>query len=174
MGVCPFIHSFFLAMALPKAKKIELIDNYSNALRSAKSVAYVSFKGLSVKKTEELRRTLRAENSSYFVVKKTLWNRAAEAANIKGVAPEVGSELAVIVSEDLLTPARLSYEFAKANKGVFSLVGGIFDGEYKSQAEMTAIASIPSREVLLSQLAYLLKSPMQRIAIAVSEVAKQK
>lgn len=161
-------------MALPKAKKIELIESYKKALANAKSVAYVSFKGLPVKQTEELRRTLRAENTSYFVVKKTLWDRAAKEASIKGVLPLVESEMAVICGEDLLIPARLSYEFAKTHKGLFTLKGGIFDGEYKSQAEMTAIATIPAREVLLSQIAYLLKSPMQRIAIAVSEVAKTK
>lgn len=161
-------------MALPKAKKIELIDSYKKSLQSAKSVAYVSFKGLSVKATEELRRSLRAENSSYFVVKKTLWDRAVKEAGISGEMPFVGSEMAVVCSEDLLVPARLSYEFSKTHKGLLTLVGGIFDGQFKSQVEMTAIATIPSREVLLSQLAYLLKSPMQRIAIAVKEVAAQK
>lgn len=161
-------------MALPKAKKIELIESYTKALKGAKSVAYVSFKGLSVKATEELRRSLRAENSTYFVVKKTLWDRVAKEAGIKGTFPLVASEMAVVCSEDLLSPARISYEFAKTHKGLLTLVGGIFDGEFKSQVEMTAIATIPSRDVLLSQLAYLLKSPMQRIALAVSEVAKSK
>ncbi len=161
-------------MALPKAKKIELIDSYKKALGVAKSVAYVSFRGLPVKQTEELRRTLRAEESSYFVVKKTLWDIAVKNAKITGEIPFVQSEMAVICSEDLLVPARLSYEFSKTHKGLLTLMGGIFDGEFKSQAEMIAIATIPSREVLLSQLAYLLKSPMQRIAIAVSEVAKTK
>ena len=161
-------------MALPKAKKVELIDSYKKALSTAKSVAYVSFKGLPVKQTEELRRSLRAESSSYFVVKKTLWDLAVKNAKITGESPLVASEMAVICSEDLLTPARLSYEFAKSHKGLLTLMGGIFDGEFKSREEMTAIATIPSREVLLSQIAYLLKSPMQRIALAVSEVAKTK
>ncbi len=161
-------------MALPKAKKIELIDTYKKALSQAKSVAYVSFKGLPVKHTEELRRTLRADNSSYFVVKKTLWDLAVKDRKVTGEAPFIANEMAVIVSEDLLIPARLSYEFSKTHKGKLTLMGGIFDGAFKSQKEMTAIATIPSRDVLLSQLAYLLKSPMQRIAIAVSEVAAKK
>ena len=95
-------------------------------------------------------------------------------AKIKGDAPVTGEELAVIYGEDLLSPARLSYEFSKNNKDMFTILGGIFDGEFKSQSEMLSIATIPSREVLLSQLAYLLKSPMQRIAIGLSEVAKKK
>jgi large subunit ribosomal protein L10 len=161
-------------MALPKAKKVELIDSYKKALSTAASVAYVSFKALPVKQTEELRRALRAENSSYFVVKKTLWDLAVKDKKVTGEAPLVQSEMAVIVSEDLLVPARLSYEFSKTHKGKLTLMGGIFDGAFKSQQEMMVIATIPPRDVLLSQLAYLLKSPMQRLAIGINEVAKTK
>ncbi len=161
-------------MALKKAKKAELIDSYTNALKSAKSAVYVKFRGLPVGETMELRDTLFGENTHYTVVKKTLWKRATDAVGIKGEAPVVGEELAVVWGEDLLIPARLSYEFAKTHKESFGILGGIFDGEFKDAKAMTAIATIPPREVLLSQLAYLLKSPMQRIAIAVSEVAKTK
>jgi large subunit ribosomal protein L10 len=108
------------------------------------------------------------------VVKKTLWKRATDAAKVTGDAPSTEQELAVVYGDDLLTPARLSYEFSKTHKDTFAIVGGIFDGEFKSQQEMLSIATIPPREVLLSQLAFLLKSPMQRFAIAVNEVAKSK
>ncbi len=161
-------------MALPRAKKAELIASYTDALKGAKSAVYVKFKGLSVADTSKLRGQLFSENTHYTVVKKTLWSRATDAVGIKGEAPTVGEELAVVYGEDLLTPARLSYEFSKTHKDTFAIVGGIFDGTFKSQSEMLSIATIPPREVLLSQLAYLLKSPMQRIAIAVSEVAKSK
>jgi large subunit ribosomal protein L10 len=55
-----------------------------------------------------------------------------------------------------------------------TVVGGVFDGGYKTQAEMLAIATIPPREVLLAQLANLLNSGVQRFAIALNEVAKTK
>lgn len=161
-------------MALKKAKKTELIDSYTNALKNSKSAVYVQFKGLPVSETMNLRNTLFGENLHYTVVKKTLWDRATKNANITGDRPEVLSELAVVYGDDLLSPARFSYEFAKNHKESFAILGGIFDGSYKNKEEMMAIATIPPREVLLSQLAYLLKSPMQRIAIAVSEVAKTK
>ncbi len=161
-------------MALTRAKKAELIASYSEALKKAKSAVYVKFKGLSVADTSTLRSKLFDEKTHYTVVKKTLWKRATDAAGIKGEAPVTGEELAVVYGEDLLIPARLSYEFGKAHKESFTILGGIFDGLFKNQSEMLSIATIPPREVLLSQLAYLLKSPMQRIAIAVSEVAKTK
>ena len=161
-------------MALTKAKKAELIDSYTQALKGAKSAVYVKFSGLPVKETMELRDTLFGENTHYTVVKKTLWNRAVNAVGITGDAPVIGSEMAVVWGEDLLIPARLSYEFSKTHKENFAILGGIFDGTFKDAKEMMAIATIPPREVLLSQLAYLLKSPITGLAIAVSEVAKKK
>lgn len=161
-------------MALPRAKKAELISSYGEALSKAKSAVYVKFKGLSVADTSSLRGQLFGEKTNYTVVKKTLWKRATDAAGIKGTAPETAEELAVIYGEDLLTPARLSYEFQKTHKDTFTILGGIFDGEFKNQKEMLSIATIPPREVLLSQLAFLLKSPMQKLAVGLSEVAKTK
>ena len=161
-------------MALKKAKKAELIDSYTDALKASKSAVYVKFKGLPVKETMELRNALFGENIHYTVVKKTLWSRATNAVGIKGEAPVVGEELAVVWGDDLLAPARLAYEFGKTHKESFGIVGGIFDGEFKDAKSMMEIATIPPREVLLSQLAYLLKSPMQRIAIAINAVAQTK
>ena len=161
-------------MALPRAKKAELIASYTDALKGANSAVYVKFKGLSVAETSKLRSQLFDEKTHYTVVKKTLWKRATDATGVKGEAPVTGEELAVIYGEDLLIPARLSYEFSKTHKDTFSILGGIFDGEFKSQKEMLSIATIPPRDVLLSQIAYLLKSPMQKLAIGLSEVAKVK
>lgn len=161
-------------MALLRAKKAELIDFYTEAIKGANSAVYVKFKGLSVADTSKLRSELFGENTHYTVVKKTLWKRATDAVGIKGEAPVTGEELAVVYGKDLLTPARISYEFSKAHKDTFAILGGIFEGEFKSQKEMLSIATIPPREVLLSQLAYLLKSPMQRLAIGLSEVSKVK
>jgi large subunit ribosomal protein L10 len=161
-------------MALPRAKKAELIASYTEAIKEANSAVYVKFKGLSVADTSTLRSQLFSEGTHYTVVKKTLWKRATDANGIKGEAPVTGEELAVVHGKDLLTPARLSYEFSKLHKGTFTILGGIFDGEFKSQSEMLSIATIPPREVLLSQLAYLLKSPITKLAVGLSEVAKTK
>lgn len=161
-------------MALTKAKKAELISSYKDALKNSKSAVYVKFKGLPVKDTMELRKELFKEKTGYTVVKKTLWDIAVKSEEIKGEIPEVKEEMAVVWGMDLLTPARISYEFSKKHKGSFGILGGIFDGNFKNASEMMAIATIPPREVLLSQLAFLLKSPMQRVAIAISEVAKKK
>lgn len=161
-------------MALKKAKKVELIDSYADHLKNAQSAVYVSFKGMGVAKQEELRKKLFAEKMNYTVVKKSLWNIAAKAANITGESPAVTAEMAVLWGSDLLAPARIVYEFSRVNKKAVAILGGIFEGQYKDANEMMAIATIPPREVLLSQLAYLLKSPMQRLAIGIDAVAQKK
>lgn len=161
-------------MALTKSKKVDLVESYTEALKNAKSLVYVNFKGLPVKKQETLRKSLFNEGMRYTVVKKTLWDRAIGSTSIAGEKPEVAGEMAVVWGDDLLAPARIANTFAKENKDLFAIQGGIFDGQFKSASEMLAIANIPPREVLLSQLAFLLKSPMQRIAIAINEVAKTK
>lgn len=161
-------------MALSKNKKSELVKKYSDILEKAKTFVYVKFKGLNVKDTEVLRKKLFSEGISYNVVKKTLWNRALSQKNIIGEAPIIVEEMAVIAGEDLLTPAKLANDFSKEHKGVFSILGGIFDGSFKDQKSMMEIATIPTREVLISQIAFLLKSPIQRLAIGLNEVAKNK
>lgn len=82
--------------------------------------------------------------------------------------------MAVIAGVDLLAPARIAHDFSKLYRNIFGIVGGIFDGKYQSEVEMKSIATIPSREVLISQIAFLLKSPIQRLAIGLNEVAKTK
>ena len=161
-------------MAITKDKKTSIIASFADMLRDAQSAAFVQFKGLTVKDAQELRRALRAEGVSYKVGKKTLLKRVLADMGIQGDLPALEGEIAIAASTDLLAPARAVYEFQKTHKEQVSLVGGIFEGSYKDQASMMTIATIPPREVLLSQIAYLLKSPMQRLAIAVNEVAKQK
>jgi large subunit ribosomal protein L10 len=161
-------------MALKKAKKAELIDSYTDALKGSKSAVYVKFKGLPVSETSTLRGSLFGEKMHYTVVKKTLWSRATTALGIKGDAPAIAEEMAVVWGDDLLAPARLAYEFQKTHKDTFGILGGIFDGEFKNAQEMMAIATIPPRDVLLAQLAFLLKSPMQRLAIGLGQVAAKK
>ena len=161
-------------MAISKDKKISLISEVSVKVRDAQSIVFVGFKKLSVKETIELRRTLRSENVGFTVLKKTLLKRVLEEQNNTGEYPELPGEVAIAYSTDLLSPARLVHEFSKTHKEQIVILGGVFEGKYMDREQMTGIATIPPREVLLSQIAYLLKSPIQRLAIGINEVAKTK
>lgn len=161
-------------MAITKDKKVAIVASFADMLKDAQSVAFVQFHKLTVKDANALRRNLRAEGITYKVGKKTLLKRVLSGMQVTGQLPDLEGEIAIAASADLLAPARVVYDFQKTHKDVVTLVGGIFEGVYKDKESMMSIALIPSREVLLSQIAYLLMSPIQRLAIAVNEVAKTK
>ncbi|HEY4512850.1 MAG TPA: 50S ribosomal protein L10 [Candidatus Paceibacterota bacterium] len=161
-------------MPVTRKKKEEAYKNLSEGLKSSKSVVFVNFHGLTVADSTELRRKLRESGIKYSVAKKTIAGKVLEEQSYSGNMPELTGELAIAWGEDLIAPAREVNEFEKKFKDRVKILGGIFEGVYKDRDAMKSIAMIPTREVLLSQIAYLLKSPMQRFAIAVSEVAKKR
>ncbi len=161
-------------MPITKAKKGEILKQLNTIVDSSKSIVFLSLKGITANDTVVMRKKLTSEKVGLKVAKKTLFKKVVADKNISGTMPEFGQETAFAYGEDLLAPAREMLSFTKMHKGLISIVGGIFDGAYKSKEEMMQIATIPSREVLISQIAYLLKSPIQSLAIAVSEVSKTK
>jgi large subunit ribosomal protein L10 len=161
-------------MPISRQKKEEIYSKLNDGLKKSKSAVFVNFHGLLVSDLTVLRKTMREAGITYVVAKKTIASKVLNEQGYKGELPELKGELAVVYGEDLLQPAKEVSDFEKKFKGKISIVGGVFEGEFKNAEEMKAIANIPSREVLLSQIAYLLKSPIQRLAIAVSEVAKTK
>lgn len=158
---------------LHKTKKEEMIKELGQAIKEAPSVVFVNFHGMTVHNETALRKELRDQGVSYKVSRKTLLKRVLAGA-ATGEMPELKGEVAIAYSKDQIAPSREVFNFQKTHKGMISILGGIFDGKFVDGAYMTEIATIPSREVLLSKIAFLLKSPMQRLAIAVNEVAKTK
>lgn len=150
-----------------------MIKDLEGAIQDSKSLVFVNFHGLKVADETVLRRSLREQGVNYKVSRKTLLARALK-GKAEGVVPELGGEVAIAYSKDATSSPREVYNFQKTHKGLLNILGGIFDGKFVDGAYMIEIATIPSREVLLSKFAFLLKSPMQRFALALSEVAKKK
>ncbi|MEN9582625.1 MAG: ribosomal protein large subunit ribosomal protein [Candidatus Parcubacteria bacterium] len=161
-------------MALTKAKKNELLADAAGITKEAKTIVFVKFDKLTVADSIALRRGLRAEGSGYRVIKKTLLKRALSDGGYTGDMPDMPGEIAVAYSADLLAPARAVYEFSKSNKDKVEIMGGVFDGMFKSKVDMLSIATIPPRETLIAQFVNLINSPIQRFAVVVSEIAKAK
>jgi large subunit ribosomal protein L10 len=161
-------------MAITKEKKKEIITGLEKAIAKSKSVVFVNFHKLLVKDASAIRRSLKSENVGYVVAKKSLFKRVLDGIKIKGETPNIKGELALAYGEDLIAPARSIYEFQKKLDGKVSILGGIFDGEFKSQAEMMGIASIPSLDVLRGMFVNIINSPIQRFAIALNQIAEKK
>ena len=158
---------------LQKSKKEEMIKDLEKAIKGSESLVFVNFHGLKVSDETKLRRELRDKEVSYKVSRKTLLARALK-GKAEGEVPELAGEVAIAYSKDAISSPREVYNFQKTHKGMLNILGGIFAGKFVNSAYMMELAMIPSREVLLSKIAFLLKSPMQRLAIAVNEVAKKK
>ncbi|MEK7539019.1 MAG: 50S ribosomal protein L10 [Patescibacteria group bacterium] len=164
---------------LQKSKKEEIIKDLEETIKGSESLVFVNFHGLKVSDETILRRNLRKEKVGYKVSRKTLLVRALK-GKAEGEIPELAGEVAIAYlpaqagSKDATTTPREIYNFQKTHKGILNILGGIFEGKFIESGKMMELAMIPTREVLLSKLAFLLQSPMQRLAIAVNEVAKGK
>lgn len=158
---------------LKKSTKEEMIKGLESAVTNSKSVVFVNFHGLKVGDETLLRQDLRKSGVSYKISRKTLLKRALT-GKATGELPDLTGEVAMAYADDDIAPAREVYNFQKTYKVPLNILGGIFNGKFVDGVYMKEIATIPSREVLLSKVAFLLQSPMQRLAIAVNEVAKTK
>jgi large subunit ribosomal protein L10 len=158
---------------LQKSKKEEMIKDLEKAIKGSESVVFVNFHGIKVGDETILRRELRNQGVDYKVSRKTLLKRALS-KKAEGETPELSGEVAIASSVDKTASPREIYNFQKTHKGILDILGGIFEGKFVSKEKMMEIATIPSREVLLSKIAFLLKSPIRALAIAVNEVAKKK
>jgi len=158
---------------LHKSKKEEIIKGLEKTASDSKSVLFLNFHGMNVTNETTLRRELRSKGVGYKVARKTLLKRAFS-GKATGDMPELPGEVAIAFSEDSIAPAREVFTFSKAHQNILNILGGVFEGKFQNSAFMMELATIPSREVLLSKIAFLFNSPIQRLAIAMSEVAKGK
>ena len=161
-------------MAITRVKKGEVIDKLKKAFKDAKSLVFVNFKGLTVGNTTLMRRALKGENISYTVAKKTLASKALDEQSFIGEKPELSGELSLAWGEDLVAPARRVYNFVKKFPENLKILGGVFEGRYMTALEMIEIAKIPGLEVLRGKFVNIINSPIQRFAVALSEIAKKK
>jgi len=168
-------------MAITKEKKISIVKNLEAKLAKVNSVVFINFHGLSVANATELRKSLRAQDISLTVAKKTLIRRVLANRSVGGEMPELPGEIALAYpatplgagDDEALAPARAVYEFEKKLKDAVKIVGGIFEGKYADAALMLSIATIPGREVLYGKFVNIINSPIQRFVMALDQIAKK-
>ncbi len=162
-----------IQMAITKAKKQDILAKLETIKKDSESIVFVNFKGVSVADTSAMRKKLREDGVGYFVAKKTLIKRAFDGA-FTGEMPNLEGEIAVAYSTDAILPAQNVKDFAKKYKEAIAIAGGVFQGVYKTKAEMTEIASIPPLPVLRGMFAQIINSPRARFAVVLSKVAETK
>ena len=150
--------------------KQPIVEAISEELKGAQSVVLVDYRGLTVAQDTELRKKLREAGVTYRVYKNTMMKRAFEGTEFEGLEGCLEGPSAIAISkEDATAPARILCEFAKgADK--LELKGGVVEGTVYDVSEL---AKIPSREVLLSRLLGSMQSPITNFARVIKQIAEK-
>jgi len=160
-------------MAITKAKKEEILNKLEEIKKDSDSIVFVNFTQMEGNDVTTMRKKLREAGVGYFVAKKTLVNRAFAGA-FQGQAPQLDGEIALAYSSDAIAPAQNIKDFSGKFKDKIAIVGGVFQGVYKSREEMTEIASIPPLQVLRGMFVNVINSPIQGMVIALNQIAGKK
>ena len=159
-------------MAKVEVKK-PIVDEISASIKDAQSVVLVDYRGLTVEQDTQLRKNLREAGIIYKVYKNTFMNFAFKGTQFEGLTPYLEGPSAVAISaDDATAPARVLSEFAKtADK--LEIKAGVVEGHVYDAKGMATIASIPSRDVLLSKLLGSLQSPVTNFARVMNQLAEK-
>lgn len=156
------------------AKKAVVVDDIYDKFNRAKAVVVVDYLGLTVAEATELRKQLREAGVELKVVKNTYLRRAADKAGYEGLDDTFTGPTAFAFSyDDVVAPARVLSKFAKSVDAL-EIKGGIIEGKVSDLATINELASLPSREGLLSMLLSVLQAPVRNVAYAVKAVADSK
>ena len=153
--------------------KQPIVEEISAGIKDAQSVVLVDYRGLTVEQDTELRRNLREAGVVYKVYKNTMMNFAFKDTDYEGLAPYLNGPSAMAYSTtDATAPARVLAEFAKkADK--LEIKAGVVEGTVYDAKGMASIASIPSREVLISRLLGSMQSPITNFARVMNQLAEK-
>ena len=153
--------------------KQPIVEEISAGIKDAQSVVLVDYRGLTVEQDTELRKKLREAGVVYKVYKNTMMNFAFKGTDFEGLAPYLNGPSAMAYSTtDATAPARVIAEFAKKAKAL-EIKAGVVEGNVYDAKGMEAIASIPSRDVLISRLLGSMQSPMANFARVINQIAEK-
>ena len=153
--------------------KQPIVEEISELLNGAATAVVVDYRGLTVAEDTELRKQLREAGVVYKVYKNTMINFAIKDTEFADLAQHLEGPTAIAVCKDDATAAaRVLAKFAKTAEAL-EIKGGVVDGVYYDAAGIGQIASIPSREVLLSKLLGSMQSPVTNFARVIKQIAEK-
>lgn len=151
--------------------KQPIVDEISEQIKDAQSVVIVDYRGLTVAQDTDLRKQLREAGCTYKVYKNTMMKRAFAGTDCEQLSDLLEGTNAVAISKDDATaPARIIAKVAK-DAPALEIKAGIVEGTLYDADGMKTIASIPSRDELLSRLLGSLQSPITNFARVLNQIA---
>ena len=160
-------------MSLNRNEKAAVVTEVAAQAAAAQTLAMAEYRGLTVAHMDALRKQAREQGVYLHVLKNTLARRAVAGTPFDVVADAMVGPLIYGFSEDAVAAAKVISDFAKNNDKLV-VKAGAYAGKALDVEGVKALASIPSREVLIAQVAGLLKSPIQRMAGVLAAVAEQR
>ena len=160
-------------MSLNLQEKQAVVAEVSAQVAQAQTIVLAEYRGIEVGDITKLRANARNSGVYFRVLKNTLARRAVQGTPFESLGDKMVGPLVYSISADAVAAAKVVYEFAKTNDKLV-VKAGSYNGKVLDAAGVNALASVPSKEVLLSQLLGLMKSPVSRLARVVSAVAEQK
>lgn len=175
---------FFNVMPLTLEQKKNIVADLKDKLSRQQAIVLVDFSQLPADELAEFRQQLRANDCLLQAAKKSLVERAlSESKMLEEFNPD-GPAALVFGFSDLITPAKISYQFAKKNERL-KIIGGIWENELQDQAAVMALAKLPSHQELLARFTWTLKGPisglvnvcqgsLRNLVMVLSEIQKVK
>ena len=159
-------------MSLNRNEKTAVVADVSAQAAKSQTLALAEYRGLTVEHLNKLRREARDKGVYLHVLKNSLARRAVAGTPFEVAADAMVGPLIYGFSQDPVAAAKVISDFAKTNDKLI-VKGGAYAGKALDANGVKALAAIPSREVLIAQVAGLLKSPIQRMAGVLAAVAEK-
>ena len=164
---------------MPNAKVLEskktVVDALSDKIQNATAAVFVDYKGITVAQDTELRNQFRAAGVEYSVVKNTLTRFAANKAGYTEFDEVLnGTTSMASTTDDPIAPARVICEFAKKNKNVVKIKGGMVECKVLSVEELMSFGELPAKNALVAQVLGTFLAPISSLAVVLNQILEQK
>jgi large subunit ribosomal protein L10 len=160
-------------LSLSRNDKASVVQDVGKHIAGAQTLALAEYRGLTVEHLNALRRQARDKGVYLHVLKNTLARRAVAGTTFEVAQDAMVGPLIYGFSKDAVAAAKVISDFAKGNDKLV-VKAGVYAGKALDAQGVKALAAIPSREVLIAQIAGMLRSPIQRLAGVLAAVAEKK
>ena len=162
---------------MPNAKvlseKQAIVAQLTEKIQNATAGVLVDYKGITVEEDTALRKECRENDVDYAVVKNTLLRFAFNNTGLSELDDLLNGTTSLALCSDPVAPARVMADYAKKLNGKFEIKGGFMDGKVLSLEEITALAELPSKDVLQAQALGMMLAPITSLAIVLKAIAEK-
>jgi len=164
---------------MPNAKVLEskkvVVEALTGKIQEATSVVFVDYKGITVAQDTALRKMFRDASVEYSVVKNTLTRFAAKQVGYDQFDEVLnGTTAMACTTGDPIAPARIVCEFAKKNKNILSIKGGLVEGSVLTADQLNSFGELPSKDALVAQVLGTFLAPISSLAFVLDQIRIQK